>query len=90
MHSLLRVFGVRLANGCAARSESSLGAHANLLEMLCPGSFYTCIRTLANTGFKWKQDKIFRRKRLRPGANFVFDYLEIWDKDILKFNELSK
>ena len=29
------------------------------------------------------QDKIFRRKSLSPGANFVLDYLEIWDKDIL-------
>ena len=36
------------------------------------------------------QDKIFRRKRLSPGANFGLDYLEIWDKDILKFNEFSK
>ena len=36
------------------------------------------------------QDKMFRRKSLSPGANFVLDYLEIWDKDILKFNEFSK
>ena len=40
--------------------------------------------------FKIKQDKILRRKRLSPGANFVLDYLEKRDKDILKFNEFSK
>ena len=33
------------------------------------------------------QDKIFRRKRLSTGANFVHVYIEIWDKGILKFNE---
>ena len=35
------------------------------------------------------QDKIFRRKRLSTGANFVHVYLEIWDKGILKFNKNS-
>ena len=34
-----------------------------------------------------KQDKIFRRKRLSTGANFVHVYLEICDKGILKFNK---
>ena len=33
------------------------------------------------------QDKIFRRKRLSTGANFVHVYLEIWDMGILKFNK---
>ena len=28
------------------------------------------------------QDKIFRRKRLSTGANFVHVYLEIWDTGI--------
>ena len=37
-----------------------------------------------------RQDKIFRRKRLSTGANFVHVYLiEIWDKGILKFNIFS-
>ena len=31
-----------------------------------------------------KQDEIFRRKHLSTGVNFVHDYLEIWDKGILK------
>ena len=31
------------------------------------------------------QDKIFRRKRLSTGANFVHVYIEIWDKGILNF-----
>ena len=35
------------------------------------------------------QDKIFRRKRLSTGANFVHVYIEIWDKGILKFNKFS-
>ena len=35
------------------------------------------------------QDKIFRRKRLSTGANFVHVFIEIWDKDILKFNKFS-
>ena len=35
------------------------------------------------------QDKLFRRKRLSTGANFVHVYTEIWDKDILKFNKCS-
>ena len=36
-----------------------------------------------------KQDKIFRRKRLSTGANFVHVYFEIWDKGILKLNKFS-
>ena len=36
-----------------------------------------------------RQDKIFRRKRLNTGANFVHVYLEIWDKGILKFHKFS-
>ena len=36
-----------------------------------------------------QQDKIFRRKRLSTGANFVHIYLEIWDKGILKLNKFS-
>ena len=36
-----------------------------------------------------KQNKIFRRKRLSTGANFIHVYLEIWDKGILKFNKFS-
>ena len=36
-----------------------------------------------------EQDEIFRRKRLSTGANFVYVYLEIWDKGILKFNKFS-
>ena len=39
--------------------------------------------------FNFKQDKIFRRKRLSTGANFVHVYIEIWVKGILKFNKLS-
>ena len=35
------------------------------------------------------QDKIFRRKRLSTGAEFVHVYTEIWDKGILKFNKFS-
>ena len=35
------------------------------------------------------QDKIFRRKRLSIGENFVHVYIEIWDKGILKFNKYS-
>ena len=35
------------------------------------------------------QDKIFRRKRLSSGANFVHVYIEIWGKSILKFNKFS-
>ena len=35
------------------------------------------------------QDKIFRLKRLSTGANFVHVYIEIWDKEILKFNKFS-
>ena len=35
------------------------------------------------------QDKIFRRKRLSTGANFVHVYKEVWDKGILKFNKFS-
>ena len=34
-------------------------------------------------------DKIFRRKRLSTGANFVHIYLEIWDKGILMFKILD-
>ena len=34
-------------------------------------------------------DKIFRRKRLSTGANFVHVYKEIWDKALLKFNKFS-
>ena len=33
------------------------------------------------------QDKIFRRKRLSTGANFVHVYIQIWDKGLLKFNK---
>ena len=37
-----------------------------------------------------QQDKIFRRKRLSTGANFVHVYLEIWNTGIpLKFNKFS-
>ena len=36
-----------------------------------------------------EQDKIFRRKRLSAGANFVHVYMEIWDKGILKINKFS-
>ena len=36
-----------------------------------------------------EQDKIFRRKRLSPGTNFVHVYIDIWDKGILKFNKFS-
>ena len=36
-----------------------------------------------------KQDKIFSRKRLSTGANFVHVYIEIWDMGILKFNQFS-
>ena len=32
------------------------------------------------------QDKIFRRKRLSTGKNFVHVYIEISDNYILKFN----
>ena len=35
------------------------------------------------------QDKIFRRKRLSTGANFVHVHIEIWDKSILKFKKNS-
>ena len=38
---------------------------------------------------KKNQDKIFRRKRLSTGTNFVYVYLEIWDMGILKFNKFS-
>ena len=31
-------------------------------------------------GCQLKQDKIFRRKRLSTGVNFVHVYIEIWDK----------
>ena len=34
-----------------------------------------------------EQDKIFRRKRLSTGANFVHVYVEVWDNGILKFNK---
>ena len=37
----------------------------------------------------FRQDKIFRRKHLSTGANFVHVYIEIWDKGILKFNKFS-
>ena len=36
------------------------------------------------------QDKIFRRKCLSTGANFVHVYLEIWDTALLKFNKFSQ
>ena len=36
-----------------------------------------------------EQDKLFRRKRLSTGANFVHVYLEIWNMGILKFNKFS-
>ena len=35
------------------------------------------------------QDKIFRRKRLSSGTNFVHVYIETWDKGILNFNKFS-
>ena len=35
------------------------------------------------------QGKIFRRKRLTTGANFVYVYIEIWNNGILKFNKSS-
>ena len=35
-----------------------------------------------------EQDKIFRRKRLFTGENFVHVYLEIWDKGVLMFDKL--
>ena len=38
---------------------------------------------------KSEQEKLFRRKRLSTGANFVHVYIEIWDKGILKFNKFS-
>ena len=40
---------------------------------------------------KSEQDKIFRRKRLSTGENFVLDYLEIYGTslDIIKLNEFS-
>ena len=38
---------------------------------------------------KKQQDKMFRRKRLSTGTNFVHIYIEIWDKGILKFNKFS-
>ena len=39
--------------------------------------------------YKRQQDKIFRRKRPSTGANFVYVYMEIGDKGILKFNTFS-
>ena len=36
-----------------------------------------------------QQDKLFRRKYLSTGANFVHVYIEIWDKGTLKFNKFS-
>ena len=36
------------------------------------------------------QEKIFRRKRLSTGANFIQVYIEILDKGILKFNKFSQ
>ena len=35
------------------------------------------------------QDKIFRRKRLSTGANFVHVYIEIWDKVYLNLFNFS-
>ena len=39
--------------------------------------------------YDYKQDKLFRHKRLSTGANFVHVCIEIWDKGILKFNQIS-
>ena len=41
------------------------------------------------TGLIGKQDKIFRRKRLSTGANFVHVYLEIWGRGIQKNYKFS-
>ena len=38
---------------------------------------------------KQYKTKIFIRKRLSTGANFVHVYLEIWDTGILKFDKFS-
>ena len=39
---------------------------------------------------KYLDVEIFRRKHLSTGANFVHVYIEIWDKQILKFNVTGK
>ena len=44
---------------------------------------------LRSEQYKIIQDKVFRRKRLSTGANFVHVYLEIRDTGILKFNKFS-
>ena len=52
------------------------------------GSSYYCVRTLS-CSISNQQDEIFRSKCLSSSANLVQVYLEIWDKDILKFNKFS-
>ena len=49
---------------------------ANLVQKVSVVVWRCCLKVT--------QDKIFRRKRLSIGANFVHVYIEIWDKGILK------
>ena len=53
--------------------------------------FSSILSTDRRTDYSHRQNKtkIFRRKRLSTGANFVHVYIEIWDKGILKFNKFS-
>ena len=53
------------------------------------GTLYIAQLHFSNAKINKKQDKIFRRKRLSTGANFIHVYLEIWDTGILKFNKFS-
>ena len=50
--------------------------------------YYNCI--LEEGAIEIIQDKICRRKHVSTGANFVHDYLEIWDTGRLKFAKFSK
>ena len=50
-------------------------------------NFFSTIKVSNLTKVSSKMNKIFRRKRLSTGANFVHVYIEIWDKGILKFNK---
>ena len=66
-----------------------LTAFTTMMDPEHTDDFWCVHASLAEIWSSDVQDKIFRRKRLRTGANFVHVYIEIWNKGILKFNKFS-
>ena len=71
----------------SVQGQHIFGDSQEFYSMIVAFSGYHPIWVISKT--VTQQHKIFRRKRLSTGANFVHVYIEIWDEDVLKFNKFS-